>query len=100
MLIAKVRDLVKKGSKQNEKIYRVLLRINDLSDDVIFNIDFYADDTTLYSEWGQVSDLWLLNLNLIYETLWTGAGSGLLKLMLEKLNFLCLTSLITLVPLM
>ena len=83
MLIAEVRDLVKKGSKQNEKIYRVLLRINDLSDDVIFKIDFYADDTTLYSEWGQVSDLWLLNLNLIYETLWTGAGSGLLKLMLE-----------------
>ena len=29
---------------------------------------------------------WLLNLNLIYETLWTGAGSGLLISMLEKLN--------------
>ena len=29
---------------------------------------------------------WLLNLNLIYETLWTGAGSGFLILMLEKLN--------------
>ena len=28
----------------------------------------------------------LLNLNLIYETLWTGAGSGLLYSMLEKLN--------------
>ena len=27
---------------------------------------------------------WLLNLDLIYETLWTGAGSGLLILMLEK----------------
>ena len=27
---------------------------------------------------------WLLNLNLIYETLWTGAGSGLLILMLEN----------------
>ena len=26
----------------------------------------------------------LLNLNLIYETLWTGTGSGLLTLMLEK----------------
>ena len=24
---------------------------------------------------------WLLNLNLIYETLWTGGGSGLLILM-------------------
>ena len=27
---------------------------------------------------------WLLNLNLIYETLWTGAGSGLLISMLKK----------------
>ena len=31
---------------------------------------------------------WLLNLNLIYETLWTGAGSGLLISMLEKLIWL------------
>ena len=38
---------------------------------------------------------WLLNLNLIYETLWTGAGSGLLISMLEKLNWFCLTGLIT-----
>ena len=29
---------------------------------------------------------WLLNLNLIYETLWTGARRGLLILMLGKLN--------------
>ena len=29
---------------------------------------------------------WLLNLNLTYKTLWTGAGSGLLISMLEKLN--------------
>ena len=29
---------------------------------------------------------WLLNLNLIYKTLWTRAGSGLLISMLEKLN--------------
>ena len=29
---------------------------------------------------------WLLNLNLIYETLQTGAGSGLLISMLKKLN--------------
>ena len=28
---------------------------------------------------------WLLNLNLIYETLWTGAGNGWLISMLEKL---------------
>ena len=29
---------------------------------------------------------WLLNLNLIYKTLWTGLGSGLLIAMLEKLT--------------
>ena len=29
---------------------------------------------------------WLLNVNLIYKTLWIGAGSGLLVLMLEKLS--------------
>ena len=43
---------------------------------------------------------WLLNFNLICETLWTGAKSDLLILMLEKLNWFCLTSLITLVLLM
>ena len=40
---------------------------------------------------------WLLNLNPIYETLWTGAGNGLLISMLEKRNKSHLTSLITLV---
>ena len=39
---------------------------------------------------------WLLNLNLIYETLWKGARSGLLIPMLGKLIWFCLTSLITL----
>ena len=29
---------------------------------------------------------WLLNLSLIYETLWAGAGSGLLTSVLEKLT--------------
>ena len=43
---------------------------------------------------------WLLNLNLIYETLWFGVGSGFLISMLEKLNWFHLTSLITLVLLM
>ena len=43
---------------------------------------------------------WLLNLNLIYETLWTGARSGLLISMLGKLNWFRLTGLITLVLLM
>ena len=40
------------------------------------------------------------NLNLIYETLWTGAGSGLLISMLGKLNCFHLSSLIILVLLM
>ena len=34
-----------------------LLYINDLPDDVICNIAIYADDTTVYSECGQASDL-------------------------------------------
>ena len=43
---------------------------------------------------------WLLNFNLTYDTLWTGAGSGLLISMLEKLNWFRLTGLKTLVLLM
>ena len=35
-----------------------LLYINDPSDDVICNIAIYADDTTLYSNCDQASDLW------------------------------------------
>ena len=38
---------------------------------------------------------WLLNLNLIYETQWTGVRSGLLIWMLGKLSWFRLTSLIT-----
>ena len=34
-----------------------LLYINDLPDDVIYNIAIYADDTTLYSKCDQASDL-------------------------------------------
>ena len=37
-----------------------LLYINDLPDDVICNIDIYADDTTPYSKFDQASDLWQL----------------------------------------
>ena len=37
---------------------------------------------------------WVLNLNLIYETLWTGVGSGFLVSVLEKLTPFCLTNLI------
>ena len=43
---------------------------------------------------------WLLNLNLTYETLWTGERSGLLISMLGKLSWCCLTILITMVLLM
>ena len=35
-----------------------LLYINDLPDDVIFNIAIYADDTTLYSKCDQACALW------------------------------------------
>ena len=43
---------------------------------------------------------WLLNLNLIYETLWTEVRSGLLISMLGKLSWFHLTCLITMVLLM
>ena len=43
---------------------------------------------------------WLLNLNLIYETLWTRVRSGLLISMLGKLSWFCLICLITMVLLM
>ena len=51
-----------------------LLYINDLPDDVICDIAIYAGDTTLYSKRDQHLICgnklnWLLNLNLIYETL-------------------------------
>ena len=80
-----------------------LLYINDLPDDVICNIAIYADDTIL----SVIRHLicgnnlnWLLNFNLIYETLWTGTRSGLLISMMGKPNWFCLTDLITLVLLM
>ena len=43
---------------------------------------------------------WLLNLNLIYEALSTGAESDLLISMLENLSWFHLTGLVTLVLLM
>ena len=61
-----------------------LLYINDLPDDAICDIAIYDDDTTLNSKCDR--DLiccnnlnWLLNVNLIYETLWTGVRSGLFQ---------------------
>ena len=43
---------------------------------------------------------WLLNLNLIYESLWTGLRSGLFISMLGKLSWFHLTGQITMVLLM
>ena len=74
-----------------------LLNINDLPDDVIYDIAIYADDTTLYSKCDQASDLWQ-QLELASELesdlrdTVDGAGSGLLISMLRKLNWFYLTS--------
>ena len=64
-----------------------LLYINDLPNNVICNIAIYADDTTLYSKFDQLSDLWqqvelAFELELIYKTLWIGVKNGLLISML------------------
>ena len=77
-----------------------LLYINDLH--VICNIGIYADDTIRYSKCEQASDLWqLLELAWIWSTRhWTGAGSGWVISMMEKLNYFRLTCFITLVLLM
>ena len=68
-----------------------LLYINDLPSDAICNIAIYADDTNLYSKCDQASDLWqqlelASQLESDLQDMWTGAGSGLLISMLEKLN--------------
>ena len=59
-----------------------LLYINDLPDDVICDIAIYADELLfilsvirhLICDNNNLN--WLLNLNLIYKTLWTGVRSG------------------------
>ena len=51
-----VNDRVPQGAILGPKLF--LLYVNDLSDDVICNIDIYADDTTLYSKCDQTYDLW------------------------------------------
>ena len=49
------------------------LYINDLPDNVICDIAIYADYTSLYSKHLNCGNNlnWLLNLNLIYKTLWS-----------------------------
>ena len=73
-----------------------LLYINYLPDDIICDIAIFADDTTLYSKCDQACDLWQqlevaselesVDCGLWTGALWTGAASGLLISMLEKLN--------------
>ena len=66
-----------------------LLYINDLLDHVICEIAICADDT-LYCKFYQAFLIsgknfnWLLNLNLIYMTMWTGVRSGLFISMLDR----------------
>ena len=68
-------------------------------DNVICNIVFYADDTTLHSKCDQASDLWE-QLELASELESDLRGSALLISVLEKLNWFRLTSLIIVVLLM
>ena len=80
---------VPQGSILGPKLF--LLHINYLPDDVICNIAIHADDTTLYSKCDQTSDLWqqvelAFKLESGLRDTVTGAGSGLLISMLEKLN--------------
>ena len=82
------------------------MTINDLPDDVIFAI-LLSMLMKLISILSVIKHLlcdnnlnWLQNLNLIYETLWTGARSGLLISMLGKLSWFHLTSQTTVVQLM
>ena len=71
-----------------------LLYINDLPDDVMCDIAIYADDTTLYSEWDQASDL-CQQLELTSELESNGRDT-----VDWSNNLLCLTSLMTMVLLM
>ena len=67
---------------------------------VFFLYIYYKGKTPLFEGSDLCNLNWLLNLNLIYETLWTGVRSGLLISMLGKLSWFRLTGLITMVLLM
>ena len=77
--------------------------MNGLPDDVICDIAIYADDTTLYSQSDQASDLWQqleLAFDLESDLQDTVVGNGLLISILGKLNWFHLTGLIIMVLLM
>ena len=59
-------------------------------------LDLHFSYNTLMTLLMMLSVILLSVLNLIYETLWTGVGSGLLILILEKLNRFQLAGLIRL----
>ena len=77
-----------------------LLYINDLPDNVICDIAVYADDTTVCSKCDQASDLWQqVELAAEHESDLSDTVDWLIS-MLGKLNWFCLTGLMTLVLLM
>ena len=82
-----------------------LLYINELPDDVICNVAIYADDTTLYFECNQASDLWKqlelaskLESDLQDTVDWV--RKWLVDFIVGRTQLVFLTGLITPVPLM
>ena len=71
---------------------------------MIYVIVIYADDTTLYSNYDQASDLWQLQLASELKFDLRGSVDWGRKRLIDfstgkNVNWLCLTDLITLVPL-
>ena len=79
-----------------------LLYINDLPDDVVCDNAIYADNTTLYSNSDQASDLWqqLVIASELESDLRDTVRSGLLVSMLGKLDWFRLIGQIILVLLL